>query len=215
MRPNRRTQHPYGETCYRCAEVIERGQRFSRDHVPPLQFFPSRLREEFCPQLDTVHVHARCDEATKLDEDYFRASVAPMATHNPIGAALCEDLKRAYQYPSAAPGSASRPAAASTRRARPGTRSRRASRRRSSRDRCKAAGAARHARIAAEAGPPHVVADHRDCWRRRLLSAWGVTANNRQARYYLITAVGRRALGSELESWKRFAAALDAVLRTT
>jgi hypothetical protein len=29
-----------------------------------------------------------------------------------------------------------------------------------------------------------------------------------------MTAAGRRALGTELESWKRFAAALDAVLRT-
>jgi PadR family transcriptional regulator, regulatory protein PadR len=48
-----------------------------------------------------------------------------------------------------------------------------------------------------------------------ITSEWGVTDNNRQARYYRITAAGRRALGSELESWKRFSAALDAVLRTT
>ena len=48
-----------------------------------------------------------------------------------------------------------------------------------------------------------------------ITSEWGVTDNNRQARYYQITAAGRRALGREIESWKRFAAALDAVLRTT
>jgi transcriptional regulator len=48
-----------------------------------------------------------------------------------------------------------------------------------------------------------------------ITSDWGVTDNNRQARYYRITATGRRALGREIESWKRFAAALDAVLRTT
>jgi len=42
-----------------------------------------------------------------------------------------------------------------------------------------------------------------------------VTDNNRQARYYRITAAGRRALDREVESWKRFAAALDTVLRTT
>jgi PadR family transcriptional regulator PadR len=48
-----------------------------------------------------------------------------------------------------------------------------------------------------------------------ITSAWGVTDNNRQARYYRITAAGRRALGREVESWKRFAAALDAVLRTS
>jgi transcriptional regulator len=46
-------------------------------------------------------------------------------------------------------------------------------------------------------------------------SDWGTTDNNRRARYYRLTAAGRRALGDELESWKRFAAGLDAVLRST
>ena len=46
-----------------------------------------------------------------------------------------------------------------------------------------------------------------------ITSAWGTTDNNRQARYYTITAAGRRALGVELESWRRFAAGLEAVLR--
>ena len=48
-----------------------------------------------------------------------------------------------------------------------------------------------------------------------ITSEWGVTDNNRQARYYKLTAAGRRALGREVESWKKFAAALEAVLRTT
>jgi PadR family transcriptional regulator, regulatory protein PadR len=48
-----------------------------------------------------------------------------------------------------------------------------------------------------------------------ITSDWGVTDNNRQARYYRLTAAGRRALGNEVESWKRFAAALDTVLRTS
>jgi DNA-binding PadR family transcriptional regulator len=46
-------------------------------------------------------------------------------------------------------------------------------------------------------------------------SDWGTTGNNRRARYYRLTATGRRALSDERESWKRFAAGLDAVLRTT
>ena len=46
-------------------------------------------------------------------------------------------------------------------------------------------------------------------------SAWGTTDNNRQARYYRLTAAGRRALGDEMESWRRFAAGLEAVLRTS
>ena len=48
-----------------------------------------------------------------------------------------------------------------------------------------------------------------------IASDWGVTDNNRQARYYRLTAAGRRALGHEVESWKRFATALDVVLRTS
>ncbi|HTE44013.1 MAG TPA: PadR family transcriptional regulator [Gemmatimonadaceae bacterium] len=48
-----------------------------------------------------------------------------------------------------------------------------------------------------------------------ITSDWGTTDNNRRARYYRLTAAGRRALGDELESWKRFAAGLDAVLRST
>lgn len=48
-----------------------------------------------------------------------------------------------------------------------------------------------------------------------VVSDWGTTENNRRARYYRLTAAGRRALGAELESWRRFAAGLEAVLRTT
>jgi transcriptional regulator len=48
-----------------------------------------------------------------------------------------------------------------------------------------------------------------------ITSEWGTTDNNRRARYYRLTAAGRRALGDELKDWQRFAAALDAVLRTT
>ena len=48
-----------------------------------------------------------------------------------------------------------------------------------------------------------------------ITSDWGVTDNNRQARYYKLTARGRRALGDELENRRRFGAGLEAVLRTT
>jgi transcriptional regulator len=48
-----------------------------------------------------------------------------------------------------------------------------------------------------------------------ITSEWGVTDNNRKARYYRLTAAGRRALGEEVESWRRFSAGLEAVLSTT
>jgi PadR family transcriptional regulator, regulatory protein PadR len=43
-------------------------------------------------------------------------------------------------------------------------------------------------------------------------SDWDTTDNNRRARYYRLTATGQRALGDELESWRRFAAGLEAIL---
>ena len=43
-------------------------------------------------------------------------------------------------------------------------------------------------------------------------SDWQLTENNRRARYYNITTAGRRALGEEVEKWKRFAAAIQVVL---
>ena len=48
-----------------------------------------------------------------------------------------------------------------------------------------------------------------------ITSDWGTTDNNRRARYYRLTAAGRRALGEEVESWRRFAAGLEAVLAIT
>ena len=47
-----------------------------------------------------------------------------------------------------------------------------------------------------------------------ITSEWDVTGNNRQARYYRLTPAGRRALDTELDNGKKFAAALEAVLRT-
>ena len=48
-----------------------------------------------------------------------------------------------------------------------------------------------------------------------IASDWGTSEHNRRARYYRLTAAGRRALGVELENWKRFATGLDAVLSST
>ena len=48
-----------------------------------------------------------------------------------------------------------------------------------------------------------------------ITSEWAITDNNRRARYYALSAAGRRALGVELESWRRFAAGLGVVLSAT
>jgi transcriptional regulator len=46
-------------------------------------------------------------------------------------------------------------------------------------------------------------------------SDWKTTENNREAKYYALTAAGRRALGAEVESWRRFVGAVELVLETT
>ena len=44
-------------------------------------------------------------------------------------------------------------------------------------------------------------------------SAWGVSDNNRRARFYTITAAGRRQLASESDLWARTVAIVDRLLR--
>ena len=41
---------------------------------------------------------------------------------------------------------------------------------------------------------------------------WGTTENNRRARYYRITTLGRRALKTEVADWRRYAAAVELIL---
>ena len=42
---------------------------------------------------------------------------------------------------------------------------------------------------------------------------WGVSENNRQAKFYELTRAGRKQLADETESWARFAAAVGLVLK--
>jgi transcriptional regulator len=44
---------------------------------------------------------------------------------------------------------------------------------------------------------------------------WRVTENNRRAKYYRLTAAGRRALGEELAGWRHFVGAVELVLGAT
>ena len=44
---------------------------------------------------------------------------------------------------------------------------------------------------------------------------WGTSENNRRARYYTLTASGRRQLAAELAEFDRMVGAIQRVLRTT
>jgi PadR family transcriptional regulator, regulatory protein PadR len=52
--------------------------------------------------------------------------------------------------------------------------------------------------------------------RQRLLDTeWGVSENNRKAKYYRLTSAGRKRLRQETESWNRLVAAIGVVLGAT
>jgi transcriptional regulator len=43
-------------------------------------------------------------------------------------------------------------------------------------------------------------------------SEWRASDNNRRAKYYRLTPKGRRALGAETDSWRRYVGAVEAIL---
>ncbi len=45
-------------------------------------------------------------------------------------------------------------------------------------------------------------------------SEWQVTENNRRAKYYTLTAAGKRAVGTETEQWRRYVSAVENILQT-
>jgi transcriptional regulator len=56
------------------------------------------------------------------------------------------------------------------------------------------------------------VALHRLENRGWVSAEWGLSENNRRAKYYRLTAAGRRQLGAETARWSRYAAAVFKVL---
>ena len=50
--------------------------------------------------------------------------------------------------------------------------------------------------------------------RQGLIEAeWGPSENNRRARYYTLTAAGRRRLQEDAATWRRYSRAVEAVLQ--
>ena len=44
---------------------------------------------------------------------------------------------------------------------------------------------------------------------------WGTSENNRRAKYYQLTSLGKRQLAEERASWQRFMIAVERVMQTT
>ena len=50
-------------------------------------------------------------------------------------------------------------------------------------------------------------------WRGWISAEWGTSENNRKAKFYRLTAAGRRQLTAETNKWDRLAGAIARVLR--
>jgi PadR family transcriptional regulator PadR len=48
-----------------------------------------------------------------------------------------------------------------------------------------------------------------------IASKWGLSENNRKAKYYSLTRVGRKQLREEVESWERMSAMINRLLKTS
>jgi PadR family transcriptional regulator, regulatory protein PadR len=48
-----------------------------------------------------------------------------------------------------------------------------------------------------------------------IVAEWGQSENNRRAKYYTLTAAGRRRLREETAGWNRLVSAVAAALNTT
>ena len=46
-------------------------------------------------------------------------------------------------------------------------------------------------------------------------SEWGVSENNRKAKYYSLTARGRAQLRAEMATWRKYASAVGRILETS
>jgi len=46
-----------------------------------------------------------------------------------------------------------------------------------------------------------------------IVAEWGASDNNRRAKFYKLSAAGRKQLDEEWETWKRFSGAVELILR--
>ena len=56
---------------------------------------------------------------------------------------------------------------------------------------------------------------HRLEGRGLIAAEWGASDNNRQAKFYKLTAAGRKQLAADTESWERFSQAVALILQGT
>lgn len=90
-----RTSKRKNPVCYLCGEVIDK--EFSRDHVPPRQFYSAEIRKLHSPNLQTMPTHISCNNAYQRDEEYFIHSIAPLVQESYAGKSVLRELTNQYK----------------------------------------------------------------------------------------------------------------------
>jgi hypothetical protein len=83
--------------CYLCGKII--GGQPNKDHVPPENIFPRKIKREFRIDPIKLSTHPECNESYSKDEEYFKQSLGPLAYKSAVGKSLLEDIKRTSQNP--------------------------------------------------------------------------------------------------------------------
>jgi len=85
--------------CYLCGNKLI--ESINSDHVPPRQFYATKIRKIHSPNLFTLPVHRQCNKSYQSDEDYFVSSIAPLAMESYSGRAMWDDLLKRSKRPEA------------------------------------------------------------------------------------------------------------------
>ena len=89
MSGNSHKQYP--KYCYLCGESLT--GLTSKDHCPPRALFARKIRQQFhTTRLVTIDVHPDCNSSYKRDEEYFQATLAPLALGSIAGDATYQQF---------------------------------------------------------------------------------------------------------------------------
>ena len=87
------------DICCLCGKPATDENPMTREHVPPKQFYPKKLRHGL--NLWTVPTHRTCNNRFKNDEEYFYHVLYPLVanTNSQMADVVHDDLKRRAKQP--------------------------------------------------------------------------------------------------------------------
>jgi hypothetical protein len=81
--------------CYLCGEPLT--GKVDDDHVPPKLFYAKGVRRTHSLDLLTLPTHESCNQAYRLDEEYFVYSLTPLAEGSASGELLSKELAARFR----------------------------------------------------------------------------------------------------------------------